>query len=164
MLDQSTINDISKIIKYLNFQHVSLTETVIKSNQDANFIQRRCPTGFSYISAPREGRIGGGLDLFDSSLETQSFKHTNLRLRRFFQYLLKPLLILLAIYCPPGSNRYEFVGDLSPLMHEALYCMMRLLFDMLIFGDSKIPKLPLNWSPVTVVTQRCRSQLAFFSL
>ena len=126
-----------KLIEH-NLDVCALTETWIKEDDDTTAIQL-CPDGYSSVSIPREGRIGGGIAIVHKSVITLRSKSIhNYQTMECVDVLLdfqNMLVNLCVIYRPPNTSIVAFCEDLTDHQERNVTSTGR----MIIVGDLNNP-------------------------
>ena len=95
-----------------NLDVSAFTETWIREGDDTKAIQL-CPDGYSLVSIPREGRIGGGIAIVhrsDITLRSKSvYNYQTMECADFLLYFQNMLVNLCVIYRPPDTSTASFV-------------------------------------------------------
>ena len=116
-----------------NLDVCTLTETWIKEGDDTTAIQL-CPDGYSSVSIPREGRIGGGIAIVhrsDITLRSKSVYNYQTMECADFQNMLVNLCV---IYRPPDTSIASFCDDLMDYQERNVTSPGK----MIIVGDVHI--------------------------
>ena len=121
----ATVNCCSIVNKASNFkvelmEHnldvCALTETWIREGDDTTAIQL-CPDGYSSVSIPREGRIGGGIAIvhkLDITLRSKSvYNYQTMECAGFLLDFQNMLVNLCVINRPPDTSIAAFCEDLT---------------------------------------------------
>ena len=116
----------------------ALTETWIREGDDTTAIQL-CPDGYSSVSIPREGRMGGGIAIVhksDITLRSKSiYKYQTMECADFLLDFQNMLVNLCVIYRPPDTSIVAFCEDLTDHHERNVTSPGR----MIIVGDINIP-------------------------
>ena len=121
-----------------NLDGCALTETWIKEGDNTMAIQL-CPDGYSTVSIPREGRIGGGIAIMhksDITLRSKTiYNYQTMECADFLLDFQNVLVNLCVIYRPPNTSIVAFCEDLTDHQERNVTSPGR----MIIVGNIKIP-------------------------
>ena len=113
-------------------------ETWIREGDNTTAIQL-CPDGYSSVSIPREGRIGGGIVIVhksDITLRSKSiYNYQTMECPDFLLDFQNMLVNLCVIYRPPDTSIVAFCGDLTDYQERNVTSLGR----MIIVGGINIP-------------------------
>ena len=121
-----------------NLDVCALTETWIKEGDNTTVIQL-CPDGYSSVSIPREGRIGGSIAIMhksDITLRSKTiYNYQTMECADFLLDFQNVLVNLCVIYRPPNTSIVAFCEDLTDHQERNVTSPGR----MIIVGDINIP-------------------------
>ena len=121
-----------------NLDVCALTETWIREGDDTTAIQL-CPDGYSSVSIPREGRIGGGIAIVHKSDITwrskSIYNYQTMKCADFLLDFQNMLVNLCVIYRPPDTSIAAFCEDLTDYQERNVTSPGR----MIKVGDINIP-------------------------
>ena len=116
----------------------ALTETWIREGDDNTAIQL-CPDGYSSVSIPRGGTIGGGIAILhksDITLRNKSiYNYQTMECADFLLDFQNMLVNLCVIYRPPDTSIAAFCEDLTDYQERNVISPGR----MIIVDDINIP-------------------------
>ena len=108
-------SDFKVELKEHNLDVCALTETWIREGDDTTIIEL-CLEGYSSVSIPREGRIGGGITIVprsDITLRSKSvYNYQTMECTDFLLDFQNILVNLCVIYRPPDTSIASFCADL----------------------------------------------------
>ena len=120
-----------------NLDVCALTETWIREGDDTTTIQL-CPDGYSSVSIPRDGRIGGGIAIVhrsDITLRSKSvYNYQTMECADFLLDFQNMLVNLCVIYRPPDTSIVSFCDDLMDYQERNVTSLGK----MIIVGNVNI--------------------------
>ena len=123
-----------------NLDVCALTETWIKEGDNTTAIQL-CPDGYSSMSIPRAGRIGGGIAIVqksDITLKSKTiYNYQTIECADFLFDFENVLVNLCVIYRPPNTSIVAFCEDQTDHQERNVASPGR----MIIVGDVNIPTI-----------------------
>ena len=121
-----------------NLDVCALTETWIREGDDTTAIQL-CPDGYSSVSIPREGRIGGGIAIVhrsDITLRSKSvYNYQTMECADFLLDFQNMLVNLCVIYRPLDTSIASFCDDVMDYQERNVTSLGK----MIIVGNEKHP-------------------------